>query len=306
MKLKPKHILLLSLSLSLGMVMNSAMAQSLIVPGAAIVKLADGFGFTEGPTANSKGDVYFVDDPNCKIHRWCVTENKLSTFVEESAHANGMLFDKNDNLYVCEGGTGSVVRYTPDGTRTVVANKFGARHFNKPNDLWIDPKGGIYFTDPVYGQDFHNVQGGEHVYYILPDRSKIIRVIEVAGKQGEFVKPNGIVGTPDGKLLYVADIDGGMVYRYNIQEDATLTDKHPFAPFPVDGMTLDEKGNLYITVVGPERGVIVFSPAGREIERIAVPEGPSNVTFGGKDFKTLFITAHSGLYAIDMNVGGAR
>jgi len=298
-----KRIAILPLFFCLGLPFVQAQ-QSLVAPGTVVVKLADGFGFTEGPAVNSQGDIYFVDDPKCKIHLWSVREKKLSTFVAESAHANGMYVDKNDILYVCEGGTGSVVSYTPDGKRTVVANKFGARHFNKPNDLWIDPKGGIYFTDPAYGENFHNVQGGEHVYYILPDRSKTVRAIEVSGKEGEFKRPNGVVGTPDGKLLYVADIDGRMIYRYNIQPDGTLTGKHPFAPVHTDGMTLDEKGNLYMA---GGKYVTIYSPEGKEIEKIAVPENwTANVCFGGPDFKTLFITASSGFYSIEMNVKGAR
>ena len=308
--MKLKRILFLPLFFCLGVAANFAAAQSLVAPGAEMVRLATGMRFTEGPAANSKGDVYFICDPDCKIYRWCVTENKLSVFIEESAHANGTFFDKNDNLYVCEGGTGSVVRYTPDGVRTVVANKFGNRHFNKPNDLWIDPKGGIYFTDPQYGNAFHIVQDGQHVYYILPDRSRVIRVIEVTGVEGEFVKPNGIIGTPDGRLLYVADIDGRVVYRYNIQADGTLTGKHAFATgFAVDGMTIDERGNVYLTqwnLPAPEFDIVVFSAAGEEIERIRVPERAANVTFGGKDFRTLFITAGRSLYAIEMNVKGAR
>ncbi|MCL2709250.1 MAG: SMP-30/gluconolactonase/LRE family protein [Planctomycetaceae bacterium] len=300
-----KRIAVLPLFLCLGLVSESALAQSLVAPGAQVVKLADGFGFTEGPTANSKGDVYFIDDPNCRIHVWSVSEKKVSVFVEESAHANGMYFDKNDVLYACEGGTGSVVSYTPDGKRTVVANKFGNRHFNKPNDLWIDPKGGIYFTDPQYGNNFHVVQDGQHVYYILPDRSKVIRVITVGGPGSNFVKPNGVIGTPDGKLLYVADIDGRMVYRFNIQEDGTLTNQTPYAPVQTDGMTIDERGNIYMA---GGTAVTVYSPEGREIERIAVPERwVANVTFGGADFKTLFITASSGFYAVEMTVkGGGR
>ena len=299
-----KRIAILPLLLFLGSISVPTMAQSLIAPGAEVVRLADGFGFTEGPAANSKGDVYFIDDPNCKIHIWSVADKKVSVFIDESAHANGMYFDKNDILYVCEGGTGSIVSYTRDGKRSVIANKFGARSFNKPNDLWVDPKGGIYFTDPQYGNNFYVVQGGEHVYYIPPDRSKVVRVIE-AGENKDFVKPNGVVGTPDGKFLYVADIGGNMVYRYDILPDSTLTNKRPFAPFPVDGMTTDERGNLYITAVNREdRGVIIFSPEGKEIERIAVPEGPSNVCFGGPDRKTLFITAQRGFYAIEMNVRG--
>ena len=298
-----KRIAVLPLFLCLGLVSESALAQSLVAPGAQVVKLADGFGFTEGPTANSKGDVYFIDDPNCRIHVWSVSEKKVSVFVEESAHANGMYFDKNDVLYACEGGTGSVVSYTPDGKRTVVANKFGNRHFNKPNDLWIDPKGGIYFTDPQYGNNFHVVQDGQHVYYILPDRSNVIRVITVGGAGSNFVKPNGVIGTPDGKLLYVADIDGRMVYRFNIQEDGTLTNQAPFAPVQTDGMTIDERGNIYMA---GGTAVTVYSPEGREIERIAVPERwVANVCFGGADFKTLFITASSGFYAVEMSVKGA-
>jgi len=299
-----KRIIFLTLFLCTGIVANSTMAQSLVAPGAQVTKLAGGFGFTEGPTAKSNGDVYFIDDPKCKIHVWSVSEKKVSVFVEESAHANGMYFDKNDVLYACEGGTGSVVSYTPDGKRSVVANKFGARSFNKPNDLWIDPKGGIYFTDPAYGDNFHNVQGGEHVYYILPDRSKVLRVIEVGGKGTNFVKPNGVIGTPDGKFLYVADIDGKMIYRFNIQPDGTLTDQHPFAPVQTDGMTIDEKGNIYMA----GNGITVYSPEGKEIEKISVPEGwTANLCFGGADFKTLFITASSGFYSVEMNVkGGGR
>jgi len=299
-----KQIYFFAVFFCLGIVTEPATAQSLLAPGAEVVKLADGFGFTEGPTANSKGDVYFTDDPNLRIHVWSVSEKKCSIFVHDSAHANGMYFDKNDILYVCEGGTGSIACYTPDGKRTVVANKFGARSFNKPNDLWIDPKGGVYFTDPVYGQPkFQDVQGGEHVYYILPDRSKVIRVIEVSGQEGDFKKPNGVIGTPDGKLLYVADIGGRMVYRFNIQPDGTLTDKHPFAPVTTDGMTIDEKGNVYMA----GKDVTVYSPEGKEIERIEVPERwTANVCFGGADFKTLFITASSGVYAVEMNVKGAK
>ncbi len=271
--------------------------QSLVAPGAVVTKLADGFGFTEGPAANSNGDVYFVDDPNNKIHFWSVSEKKCSVFIAESAHANGMYVDKNDNLIVCEGGTGSVVSYTPAGERSVLANKFGERHFNKPNDLWIDPKGGIYFTDPVYGQNSPIVQGGEFVYYSLPDRSKTIRVIESG-----IVKPNGVLGTPDGKFLYVADIGDRKVYRYTIKEDGTLTDQKFFAPHAVDGMTMDEKGNVYLT----EAEVIIYSPEGKELERIETPERPANVCFGGPGGKTLFITACRGFYAIEMTVTGSE
>ena len=268
--------------------------ESIVAPGAEVEKVVDGFGFTEGPAVNSKGDLYFVDDPNSKIHFWSVAEKKVSTFVEASQHANGMYMAPNDDLYVCEGGSGSVVSYTPDGKRTVVADKFEGKPFNKPNDLWIAPNGGIYFTDPVYGRDFKVVQDGEHVYYILPDRSKVLKVVT------DMIKPNGLVGTPDGKTLYITDQVAGKVWRYKIAVDGTLSDKTLFAGIGVDGMSIDNRGNVYIT----EKEVIVFSPEGKEIQRIKVPEVPSNVCFGGPDFKTLFITARKSVYSIRMNVHG--
>lgn len=268
--------------------------EAVTAPDAKVEKLADGFGFTEGPAVDSNGDIYFVDDPKCKIHFWSVADKKLSTFVEESAHANGMYVDKDDTLYVCEGGTGSVVSYDKTGKRTVVADKFEGKQFNKPNDLWIDPKGGIYFTDPVYGKEFKVVQDGEHVYYILPDRSKVLKVVT------DMIKPNGLVGTPDGKMLYITDQVAGKVWRYDIQPDGMLKNKTLFASIGVDGMSIDNRGNIYITA----DQIYVYSPEGKEIQQIKCPEVPANVCFGGPDRKTLFITARKGLYCIRMNVSG--
>lgn len=268
--------------------------ESLIAPGAEIEKVVGGFGFTEGPAVDSNGDIYFVDDPNSKIYFWSVAEKKLSVFVEKSEHANGMFIDKADNLVVCEGGTGCVVSYNKSGKRTVIASTFEGKRFNKPNDLWIDPKGGIYFTDPIYGAEFKLVQDGEHVYYILPDRSNVLKVVT------DMQKPNGIIGTKDGKTLYITDQQAGKVWRYTILPEGTLTDKTLFSSVGIDGMTLDERGNLYITA----KDVIVFNPDGKEIERIKFPEEPANVCFGGKDRKTLYVTARKSLYSIKMNVLG--
>ena len=269
--------------------------ETVTAPGAEVIKLADGFGFTEGPTADSTGDVYFVDDPKCRIHRWSVADGKVSVFAEDTQHANGMYFDKNDILYACEGGSGSIVSYDRDAKRTVVADKFEGKRFNKPNDLWIAPNGGIYFTDPVYGAEFSVVQDGEHVYYISPDRSEIKKVVN------DMIRPNGLIGTPDGKLLYITDEPARKVWRYAIAEDGSLTDKTLFAEVGVDGMMLDCRGNVYITV---DR-IYVYSPDGREIQQILVPEWPANLCFGGPERKTLYITARTGFYSIEMCVTGA-
>lgn len=145
-----------------------------------------------------------------------------------------------------------------------------------------------------YGQEAGKELEGFYVFYLPPDRKGLVRVID------DLVKPNGVVGTADGKLLYVADAGGGKTYVYKIQPDGSLTDRKLAAPVGSDGMTLDAKGNLYLA-----RNVIhIYSPDGQAITQIEVPESPSNACFGGKDRKTLFITARKGLYAIEMAVLG--
>jgi sugar lactone lactonase YvrE/formylglycine-generating enzyme required for sulfatase activity len=267
-------------------------AKSVMAPGAKIVELADGFQFTEGPAADAEGNVFFTDIPANRIHQWSV-DGQLSTFRENSGGANGLFFDKDGNLLACEGDNGRLVSINPQGNVTVLADKYDNKPFNKPNDLWIDPKGGIYFSDPVYGRA-PVVQDGEHVYYLTPDRKSAIRVID------DLVRPNGIIGTFDGKTLYVTDHGAKKTYRYNINDDGTLSDKTLFAPIGADGMTIDSEGNIYLT----ENGVLVYDSAGNQIETIDVPQRPANVCFGSADGKTLFITARESIYSIRMRVKG--
>ncbi|GHT10374.1 gluconolactonase [Planctomycetales bacterium] len=254
-----------------------------------VIQLAGDFGFTEGPAADAAGNVFFVDDAKSKIYRWDVAEQKLSVFVENSKHANGMYFDKNGDLIVCEGETGCVVSYNKAAQRSVIAATFNGKRFNKPNDLWIAPDGAIYFTDPVYGAEYKVVQDGEYVYRIAPDRKTVSVVIT------DLKKPNGIVGTHDGKTLYVNDNGNRKVWRYTISADGSLADKTLFCNAGYDGMTLDENGNVYVT----DKEIIVYRPSGEEIRRIECPQQPANVCFGGKDRKTLFITARTGFYCVE-------
>ena len=267
--------------------------RSVVAPGAKVKKLADGFKFTEGPASDTKGNVFFTDIPNNRIHKWS-TDGVLSIFREDSGAANGLYFDKAGNLLACEGGRRRLVSIDKQGKITVLTDKYNGKKFNSPNDLWIDPKGGVYFTDPRYGSKDGMVQGGEHVYYLGPGGKELVRVID------DLVRPNGVLGTDDGKKLYVADAGDGKVYVYTIGEDGALSEREFFAPVGSDGMTMDTRGNVYLT-----RGVVfVYSPGGAEIEKIEVPEGPANVCFGGKDKKTLFITARKGLYSIRMRGKG--
>jgi gluconolactonase len=266
----------------------------LVAPGATVEKLADGFKFTEGPARDAAGDVYFTDIPNNRIHRWKLETRELGTFREDTGGANGLVFDRAGNLYAAEGGNRRITRIAPDGTLAVLADQYGGKKLNSPNDLWVDAKGGVYFTDPRYGDATGVEQDGMHVYYVTPDRERVVRVTH------DLVKPNGVVGTADGKRLYVADAGAGHSYSYAIQADGTLADRKLAAADGSDGMKLDEKGNLYLTT----DAVVVYSPAGEKIARIEVPERPSNLVFAGKDGRTLFITARTGIYAIRMQVKG--
>lgn len=254
-----------------------------------IQKLVGGFQFTEGPAADKEGNVFFTDIPKNRIHKWSI-DGKLSTFMENSDGANGLFFDKNGDLIACIGGTGKLVSIDPLGQITVLVDTYKGKPFNSLNDLWIDPRGGIYFTDPRYGNRDNLPQDGEHVYYISADRKRVVRIVN------DMVRPNGLIGTPDGKTLYIADPGANKTYAYQVNPDGSLSDKKLFTAQGSDGMTLDENGNVYLTA----EAVNIYAPSGKKLKTIEVPERPSNVCFGGKDKKTLFITARTSLYSIDM------
>ena len=269
-------------------------------PGAQVELLAEGFEFTEGPTPDAQGNVYFTDQPNDRICKWSV-DGKLTDFLKPAGRSNGMLMDPNGVLWTCADMDNQLWRIDPNGTVTVVVKDYAGKLLNGPNDLWMAPDGGIYFTDPLFARNYWTrsrqmQQDGQHVYYLSADRKSLTRVIE------DLRQPNGIIGTPDGKTLYVADMGGRRTYRYTINPDHTLSDKTPFCSMGSDGMTIDAEGNVYLT----GRGVTVFNPAGEQIQQIQIAEGwTANVCFGGADRKTLFITASDSLYAVKMRVKGA-
>jgi gluconolactonase len=262
-----------------------------------VEKLAGDFSFTEGPAVDAEGNVYFTDIPNHLILIWTL-EDQLDTFRINSGRANGLYFDKDENLLACEGEKGQITSTSPDGDYRPIATEYNGKGFNQTNDLWPDGKGGVYFTDPKYGSDENEIpQDGMHVYYLSPDHNSVIRVCD------DFEKPNGILGTPDGKILYVTDAQAGKTYRYDIQEDGSLSNKTLFVELGCDGMTLDDAGNVYLTTSG-KQAVDIFSPSGELLESIQVPEKPSNVCFGGKDRNQLFITARTSIYRVGLNTKG--
>jgi gluconolactonase len=306
MQMNPRNYILTALILLLAASGCSSERQSLIAPGAEVQKLAGGFAFTEGPAADKEGNIFFSDIPNNRIHKWSL-DGKLSTFKEDSGGANGLFFDDSGTLFVCEGGRRRLVSIDPRGNMQVLVEKYKNKKFNSPNDLWLHPKGGIYFTDPCYGNRDKMEQDGEHVYYLSPDRKKVLRVID------DMIKPNGVIGTGDGKLLYVTDHGGDNTFVYKINSNGTLSNKKLFAPESSDGMTIDNKGNIYLTSMPAstlsdydtgQNPVTVYDSSGRKIETILIPERPTNVSFGGPDKKTLFITAQKSLYSVKMRVNG--
>ena len=269
-------------------------AASVVETNASLTQLASGLHFTEGPASDAAGNVFFADIPADTIYKWSVS-NQLSVFHTNSGGANGLCFDASGNLVACEGDNGRIVSISPQLSVTVLASNYAGTRFNEPNDLWVDPAGGVYFTDPVYF-GHAAVQGGEHVYYISPDRRTVTRVV------ADMVRPNGLVGTADGKTLYIADWGAANVFRYTTSTNGTLTSKTMFAGVKCDGMTLDAEGNLYFC----ESAVLVYNAAGQKAEQISVPARPTNVEFGGSDRRTLFITTDRGLlYSIRMRVRGA-
>ena len=271
---------------------NQPGPKSVVAPGAKLVELAHGFQFTEGPAADAEGNVFFSDLAASRTYKWSA-DGQLSTFRENTGHANGLAFDKDGNLLACEGEDGRLESVDPHGQVTILADQYNGKRFNQPNDLWIDPKGGVYFSDPIFGRG-RKAQDGEHVYYVTPDRKNVIRVID------DMVRPNGLVGTPDGKVLYATDWGDRKTYKYDIAADGTLSNKRFFAPVGADGMKIDSEGNVYMA----ERGIVVYDPAGNRIGEIDVPTQPTNLCFAGKDRQTLFITARSAIYSIRMRVKG--
>ena len=275
--------------------------EGIIAEDAKLQEISTEFTFTEGPAADAKGDVYFTDQPNNRIMVY-TTDGELKTFMKPAGRSNGMYFDNDGYLLTCADENSEVWKIDVKTQKhEVLAHEYNGSRLNSSNDLWVHPDGGIYFTDPFYKRPWwaHNqpTQDGQHVYFLNPKTGDLVRVIN------DFERPNGIIGTPDGKTLYVADIGAGKTYAYDIQPDGLLAAKRLFCDMGSDGMTIDCCGNVYLT----GNGVTVFNADGQQIEHINVPQRwTANVTFGCKERHLLFITAGTGVYTLQMNVCGTQ
>ncbi len=301
----PVAICILLQTLSCSSVEKSSITKepesSIIAETASLVLISDQFSFTEGPASDNDGNVYFTDQPNNRI--WLIdTAGQLSVYLEKSGRSNGLYFNNNGNLIACADENNELWEIDDKKKITVLLNSFNGTRFNGPNDVWVSPKGGIYFTDPYYKRPYWPEERAhikeQNVYYMRTTTSKPIVVAD------QFIKPNGIIGSLDSRYLYVADIGGNKTFRYTMNKDGSLKDKQLFANIGSDGMTTDNLGNVYLT--GRE-GVTVFNKSGKQIKLIGVPQSwTANVCFGGKNHNKLFITASKAIYSLEMKVSGIK
>jgi gluconolactonase len=279
----------------------SAGETSLIADGAKIEVLGDGYQFTEGPAVDREGNIYFTDQPNDRIVKWSFADGKFEDWLKPAGRSNGTYFDKQGNLIACADEKNELWSISPDKKVTVVLSDFGGKLLNGPNDLWIRPDGNLYFTDPLYPRpywkrDKATQQPGQYVYYFEIKSRKATPVAT------DLTQPNGIIGTPDGKTLYVADIGAKKTYAYDTTPEGPLKTKRLFCELGSDGMTIDADGNIYLT----GKGVTIFDKTGKQIQNIPIPEPwAANVTFGGKDRDLLFVTASKRIYGVKMRLKGA-
>lgn len=262
--------------------------------------ISDQFSFTEGASVDKKGNVFFTDQPNNQIWKYSA-DGKLTLWMSNTLRSNGTYFDAKGNLISCADEHDQLISISPKKKITVLINDYQGHLMNGPNDVWVAPNGNIYITDPYYQRDYWARKKpdltSQDVYYVPKGSHTPVVVVN------DMKQPNGIVGTPDGKYLYIADIAANKTYKYTIQPDGKLTDKQLFCELGSDGMTLDEKGNVYLT----GKGVTVFDPKGEKIAHIDIPEPwTANLCFAGKNKDELFITASKAIYILKMNIKGVE
>jgi len=223
----------------------------------------------------------------------------IETYIQPSGRSNGLSFDNNGNLWACSDERNEFWLVNKDKKVTVIPFMYKEKQLNGPNDLWIAADGGTFFTDPYYQRPWwkHTLmpQDLQGVYYISPDKKTITRIID------DLNQPNGIVGSPDGKTLFVVAIGANKTWKYTIDKNGSVSNKLLFCDLGSDGMTIAVEGNIYLT----GNGVTVFDKNGKKIGNIPVPEDwTANVCFGDIDLKSLFITASKSIYRV--KVKGTR
>jgi gluconolactonase len=263
-----------------------------------VVKAAEKYQFTEGPVWSHEGYLLFSDIPASKIMKLTPGEGAAVVFREKSNGANGNTFDTHGRLYSCEGETRRVVRTDKNGKVEVLAEKFEGKRLNQPNDIVVRKDGHVWFTDPAFGSgektrelDFYGV------FHITPKGELEV----VARPKG---RPNGLALSPSGKILYVDNSDEKNVRAYDVDRNGKASNERVLVsdiPGLPDGMKVDEKGNLYVAA----KNIVVYSPEGKQLAVIPIPEQAANCAFGDDDMQSLYVTARTSVYKVRVPVKGS-
>jgi gluconolactonase len=264
-------------------------------------KVGEGYKFTEGPAWHPQEKAfYFSDIPSNNMQRW-TAEGGSKLFLDRKSRSNGIVVDPQGRLIFCEIDKRAIVRRDKDGTETVLAESCDGQKLTAPNDLWLAPNGDIYFTLPKLRPSKakkdaipENVLNGT-LCRISADGKSVTNVGMAVGVEA----PNGVVGTVDGKKIWWTD--GVVCKSAKVNADGTLSEAKVASKLGSDGLAVDERGNLYTVT---KEGIAIHDAEANQIGAIAVPESPSNLKFGGIDGKTLFITARTGAYIVEMKVRG--
>jgi len=299
-----------------GIVAKSPAIYELVEEGAAVERRATGFTFTEGPVWHpTEHHLLFSDMPG-DVRRRYTEDGTVVEVMRPSRKCNGMVYDADLNLLVCEHVSSSLVRENADGTTETLAYHYEGRYLNSPNDVTVRSDGTIYFSDPYYGRfPGHGIErerdlGWQGVFVIPPGGGQ--DELRLAVAKDEFEMPNGLCFSPDESLLYIDDTPGAYIKVFDVGADGTLSNGRMFfegigtgviEEGVPDGMKCDERGNIYVTGPG---GVWVISAAGEHLGTIEVPENVANLTWGGADWHTLYMPSSTSLYAIRTKVGPRR
>ena len=271
-----------------------------LIPDQNITTIAEGFQFTEGPVWHPDGYLLFSDIPANTIYRYAPGIDP-EPYLTPSGNSNGLTFDGQGRLVACEHGGRRVSRRAGDGSMETLADRFDGKRLNSPNDIVVHSSGAIFFTDPPYGIDPDpGEQGFNGVYRLDTDGT-----VELLNQNMD--RPNGLALSLDESILYVDDTRNRHVLVYPLNADlgvgepTVILDMNAEAPGGPDGMKLDSEGNLYVTGPG---GLWVVTPEGQHLGTIEFPQLPANLCFGGPDYRTVFVTARTGLYSIEVSVAG--
>ena len=282
---------------------------SLVDPDAPVRQIGSGFTFTEGPIWHpTEHYLLFSDMPGDLRRRWDEAGG-VREVMRPANKCNGMTYDADLNLVICEHATSCLVRLRPGGAREILASHFEGKELNSPNDVCVRSDGTIYFTDPWFGRMPHygverpRQLGWQGVFRVSPD-GKLHLVVD----RRRFDQPNGLCFSPDESRLYVNDTTRALIRAYDVAADGSLSHGRLFAQgirssreagVP-DGMKCDARGNIWVTAPG---GIRVYSPRGAQLGTVRIPEMAANLHWGGEDWRTLFVCATTSVYAVETKVG---